>query len=117
MPRGNRRGPEGMGPMSGRGAGYCAGYDMPGCANPMMYRGGYGRRAWDRPGGHGMYRGGGHFGWMRDAAYVVPFPPEMSAEEKLGRLKTREDWLKEQLEEVRGDMEKLQKDPEDQPSD
>jgi len=30
MPRGNRTGPEGMGPMTGRAAGYCTGYDTPG---------------------------------------------------------------------------------------
>lgn len=26
MPRGNRMGPQGQGPMTGRGAGFCAGY-------------------------------------------------------------------------------------------
>lgn len=30
MARGDRTGPEGMGPMTGRGLGYCAGYDSPG---------------------------------------------------------------------------------------
>jgi hypothetical protein len=34
MPRGNRRGPWGEGPMTGRGAGYCAGYEAPGRMNP-----------------------------------------------------------------------------------
>jgi hypothetical protein len=33
MPRGDRTGPGGMGPMTGRGAGYCAGYDVPGYVN------------------------------------------------------------------------------------
>ncbi len=33
MPRGNRRGPEGRGQMTGRGLGYCAGHDQPGFAN------------------------------------------------------------------------------------
>jgi len=33
MPRGDRTGPAGMGPKSGRGAGFCAGYGMPGFAN------------------------------------------------------------------------------------
>ena len=32
MPRGDRRGPEGTGPMTGRGLGYCAGNDQPGFA-------------------------------------------------------------------------------------
>lgn len=33
MPRGNGTGPAGMGPMTGRGAGFCAGFGMPGYAN------------------------------------------------------------------------------------
>ncbi len=33
MPRGNGMGPRGCGPMTGRGAGFCAGYDVPGYAN------------------------------------------------------------------------------------
>ena len=32
MPRGDRTGPRGQGPRTGRGLGYCAGYDGPGCA-------------------------------------------------------------------------------------
>lgn len=33
MPRGDGTGPMGMGPMTGRGAGFCAGYATPGYAN------------------------------------------------------------------------------------
>lgn len=40
MPRGDRTGPAGMGPMTGRAAGYCAGYPAPGYMNP--YSGGPG---------------------------------------------------------------------------
>ena len=32
MPRGDRRGPEGTGPMTGRALGYCAGNNQPGFA-------------------------------------------------------------------------------------
>jgi len=35
MPGGNGTGPAGMGPMTGRAAGYCAGYPVPGYMNPM----------------------------------------------------------------------------------
>ena len=35
MPGGDRTGPAGMGPMTGRGAGFCAGYPMPGYMNPV----------------------------------------------------------------------------------
>ncbi|MFY9375325.1 MAG: DUF5320 domain-containing protein, partial [Kiritimatiellia bacterium] len=38
MPRGDRTGPQGAGPMTGRGAGTCAGAATPGYAG-----GGYGR--------------------------------------------------------------------------
>lgn len=34
MPRRDRTGPAGMGPMTGRAAGYCAGYGTPGYMNP-----------------------------------------------------------------------------------
>ncbi|MCD6153487.1 MAG: DUF5320 domain-containing protein [Syntrophobacterales bacterium] len=42
MPWGDRTGPMGYGPMTGRGAGYCAGYQMPGFANPTPGRGFWG---------------------------------------------------------------------------
>jgi len=50
MPRGNGTGPMGAGPMTGRAAGYCAGFATPGFANQAGY-GGFGR-------GMGMGRGG-----------------------------------------------------------
>lgn len=45
MPRGNGTGPVGLGPMTGRGMGNCAGYPVPGYMNTGFGRGfGYGRR-------------------------------------------------------------------------
>ena len=41
MPWGDRTGPEGRGPMTGRCLGYCAGFDVPGSMHPA---GGFGRR-------------------------------------------------------------------------
>ena len=35
MPLGDGTGPRGMGPMTGRAAGYCAGYPVPGYMNPV----------------------------------------------------------------------------------
>ena len=59
MPRGDRTGPRGAGPMTGRAAGYCAGYSVPGFMNPTV---GYGRgwgggrgRGWGRGFGRGRY--------------------------------------------------------------
>ena len=44
MPRGDRTGSQGAGPMTGRAAGYCAGYSLPGYMNPVEgYGGGWGR--------------------------------------------------------------------------
>jgi len=59
MPRGDGTGPMGLGPMTGRGAGFCAGFPAPGFLNPY----GFGRR-W----GFGCSR--------RWAApyYVAPYP-------------------------------------------
>ena len=48
MPGGDGTGPGGMGPMTGRAAGYCAGYSAPGYMNPIAGRG-YG--GWGRGGG------------------------------------------------------------------
>ena len=76
MPRGDGTGPMGMGPMTGRAAGYCAGYGVPGFANPM---GGRGFGFWGR--GRGGGRGFRHWfhatglpGWMRGGPYAGPIP-------------------------------------------
>jgi hypothetical protein len=69
MPRGDGTGPRGMGRMTGRGAGFCAGYDMPGFANRFFGRGsgmGSGR-------GAGFFGGGGGRGW-RNCFYATGLP-------------------------------------------
>ncbi|MHC4199744.1 MAG: DUF5320 domain-containing protein, partial [Planctomycetota bacterium] len=43
MPRGDGTGPAGTGPMTGRAAGFCAGYPVPGFMNPTPGRGFAGR--------------------------------------------------------------------------
>jgi hypothetical protein len=56
MPRGNGMGPAGMGPMTGRAAGFCAANGQPGFANASGGRGcGLGRGR-----GGGQQGGGGH---------------------------------------------------------
>lgn len=54
MPRGDRTGPLGMGPKTGRAAGFCAGNDRPGFMNPAGGGMGFGRGA---GGGGGRGRG------------------------------------------------------------
>ena len=71
MPRGDSTGPMGGGSMTGRAAGFCAGYNTPGYANSLPGRGfgmGYGR-------GFGFgrgFRGGGFGGRNRFYATSVP---------------------------------------------
>jgi hypothetical protein len=76
MPRGDRTGPAGMGPMTGRAAGFCAGYAMPGFMNPVHGRG-YGM-GYGRGGGGGFGRGmgwGRGWGWAYPSApYAAPLP-------------------------------------------
>jgi hypothetical protein len=63
MPAGDRTGPEGMGPMSGRGAGYCGGSRTPGLADRGAGRG-FGRaRGWGRGFGFLARGAGGGRGW------------------------------------------------------
>jgi hypothetical protein len=119
MPAGDGTGPRGMGPMTGRGAGYCAGYDMPGYAHPMPGRGfgmGWGRgRAWG--GGWGRGRGWRHQyyatgvpGWARfgyapawgapPAPAYGPYGAPPSSEQEAEFLRTQAEWLKEQLDAI-----------------
>ena len=64
MPRGDGTGPLGQGPRTGRAAGYCAGYDVPGYMNPA-----FGRRF---VGGRG--RGGGFRWYWRYHPGYPPYP-------------------------------------------
>lgn len=74
MPGGDGTGPGGMGAMTGRAAGYCAGYPMPGFMNPIPGRGfGFGRgRGFGRGLGWG-FRGGHGWGGYGGVAYGLPY--------------------------------------------
>ena len=80
MPQGNRTGPEGAGPMTGRAMGYCAGYEMAGFETAPGGRAGrglglgLGRRFGGGRGGASFRRAGGFGGGLgagrgRAAAY------------------------------------------------
>jgi len=69
MPWGDRTGPEGYGPRTGRGLGYCSGFDSPGYTRGFP-RGG-GGRGFGR--GRGYGRGYGR-GFGRE--YFEPYGPE-----------------------------------------
>ncbi len=75
MPFGDRTGPAGLGPMTGRAAGFCAGYPMPGYMNPAIGRAGfygagapaigpYGAGAYGYGAGYGMPYGGWVNPWL-----------------------------------------------------
>ena len=72
MPFGDGTGPAGMGPMTGRAAGFCAGFPVPGYMNPVSGRPGfYGSGVPAvRPYGTGLYGyglpyGGPNTPWFR----------------------------------------------------
>jgi hypothetical protein len=83
MPFGDRTGPMGLGPMTGRRAGFCAGFGRPDFASPMPgpYPYGYAHLTPVWPGwgggfGRGWGRGfGGGFGrgWRRWGPYGYPW--------------------------------------------
>jgi hypothetical protein len=91
MPRGDRTGPRGAGPRSGRGFGHFSGYETPGFADSAF-----------GPGfGWGRGRGGG-FG-RRHSRYAPP-----TKEETLSALKAEADWLKDQLENINKHIDELE---------
>ncbi|OGV69739.1 MAG: hypothetical protein A2283_14410 [Lentisphaerae bacterium RIFOXYA12_FULL_48_11] len=79
MPRGDGTGPMGMGSMTGRAAGFCAGYGTAGYSNPMSGRG-CGRGFWGRGGGNGrrnMFYATGMTGWQHTGIpNIVTTTPE-----------------------------------------
>jgi len=119
MPYGDRTGPLGLGPMTGRGAGYCAGYAVPGYMNPIPGRGFRGRGWFGRGGGHGWrhwYYATGLPGWMRAGAgypafgaWPMPYGYEPTPKEEMAMLKEQAEILKKQLEDVQNRISTLEK--------
>ncbi|MFH1079175.1 MAG: DUF5320 domain-containing protein [Pseudomonadota bacterium] len=101
MPRGDRTGPSGMGPMTGRGAGFCAGYNVPGFADAapgglFFGRGGRGRR--------NRFFATSQTGWMRGGMGFRPFgavAPQFSTEEELHQMHQEADYLEKTLSALR----------------
>ncbi len=100
MPRGDRTGPQGLGPMTGRAAGYCAGFGGPGFAN---FAGGFGCGR-----GRGMGRGLGLGRGFR-GGYPAAMPvagakgmtPEEARERQVAALRAQSEQLAAQLDGVR----------------
>jgi len=109
MPWGDRTGPWGRGPMTGRAAGYCAGFPVPGFMNPLP-----GRFGWDRGFGRGFGFGRGRgfgrgFGWRR--FYLdepVSEPTTLTKEEQkkileaeLKEIETEKEEIEKRLKEIK----------------
>jgi len=122
MPRGDGTGPWGQGSMTGRGLGYCAGYNSPGYSKgPGMglargrARGGsvgVGRGlAWRRGGGRGM---GGNWGYQPPIYMPSTIPPpayaqSITPENQLTMLKQEKDYLESELEGIKGALDNISK--------
>ncbi len=121
MPGGDRTGPLGMGQMTGRGAGFCAGYEAPGYTNLALGRGSYGypRGFGSRGGGRGWRNrcyATGLPGWSRAARRLpawggaAPYydPVELAPEQEAAALKKESEYLKKDLEDIQKRIELLE---------
>ncbi len=103
MPGGNRMGPAGMGPMTGRGMGYCSGYNVPGFANRVggFFMGGMGRGR----GFRNMYYLTGQPAWARYGGFTAP---EAVSVDERSMLSSRQQALEEELSLIRKQLIKLE---------
>jgi hypothetical protein len=86
MPQGDRTGPNGQGPMTGRRMGYCSGNNVPGCINS-----GFGR---------GMGRGRGFR--ARYAQQPIAFQPAVITEAQ------EKEMLKQELEAIKAEKSEIE---------
>ena len=124
MPGGDGTGPLGTGQMTGRRAGFCAGYDAPGYSNPAPGRSyhGYQRGLGCRGGGRGWrnrYYATGIQGWARAArgwpawGSAAPYyaPAELAPEQEAEALKMEREYLKKELEDIQMKIRSLEQEP------
>lgn len=106
MPRGDRTGPMGMGPMTGRRAGFCSGFEIPGFAGFWGFGGGFG-------GGRGrgfrrMFYATGAPGWARydDPTYAGA---AAAGYDQKTILSNQAEYLENQLQEIKKRLSDLDK--------
>ena len=129
MPGGDRTGPAGMGPMTGRAAGYCAGNAVPGFVNTVPGRGLFGGRGGRGRGRRNWFHATGLTGWQRAAAgmpafggvgaygvpYVAPFAPAVTnPEQEIDLLKRQAEYFANALEGIKKRLEELEAQPQEQ---
>jgi hypothetical protein len=90
MPRGDQTGPMGLGPKTGRGHGYCEGYEAPETIDPTFGLCWNGRRRRVE------------FGWRH--CFTLP-----TQEEIRQALKSEADWLNGRLEAINKRIEEIEK--------
>lgn len=115
MPGGDRTGPNGVAPMTGRRAGFCAGFNISGALNRGLGLFGRGRGgAGGGGGGRGRrnrFHATGLTGWQR-AAMGAPVPSEATAEpttdEEKQILESQVDAMQSQLEAIKKRLAELE---------
>jgi hypothetical protein len=120
MPFGDRTGPLGTGPKTGRGMGYCGGRQMPGSVNSVPGRG-FGGRGGGRGRRHRFYATG-LTGWQRAAmgwprgGFGFPSPvsfdaPLITREQELSLLEADLRCLEQTAENLRRRIDELNAEP------
>ncbi|MFW5885772.1 MAG: DUF5320 domain-containing protein [Halanaerobium sp.] len=123
MPHGDRRGPEGRGPMTGRGLGYCSGNDQPGFAADAAPQGagrglrngagrgpGFGRGCRSVRGrgmGYGFAAGRGAGAYYEPVSNTDDFESEEARGREVTRLENVANTLSNELENVKKRIEDL----------
>lgn len=125
MPGGDRTGPRGRGPMTGRAAGYCAGYGIPGYADAFLPGRGFGYGfSGGRRGRAGNFGGGGrgwrHMfyatglpGWARSGGRTAPYenvPPYPAPDREAERqsLRSEAEFLQSELDMIKKRLTELE---------
>jgi hypothetical protein len=110
MPSGDRTGPVGQGPMTGRALGFCSGYDTPGYEKG--FGGGMGRGFGF---GRGMGRGRG-FGWGRSMGWpftgfsqIFPWQQAVSKDDEIKMLKSQAEALNRTQKDIEKRLSELEK--------
>ncbi|MDP8267435.1 MAG: DUF5320 domain-containing protein [Candidatus Tenebribacter davisii] len=113
MPRGDRTGPNGMGPVTGRGLGYCTGYESPGFTKGVPRGGaGFGRgygQGFGRGMGRGYGRGFGYSTGYQNPVYPNYPAPQYSAKDEAQYIETDIDALKDELKTMEKRLSELKK--------
>ncbi len=102
MPFGDGTGPNGQGPMTGRGLGFCAGYNSPGYTKGIPGRGrGFG---WRKGAGFGWR----FFGWRANSQRVQGTPSaRISKEEEKELVQEEIEALEEELKNLKKRLKEL----------